>query len=251
MKEAVVAENLTKIFSSGKEKITAVDQLSFKCFPGEIFGLLGPNGAGKTTTLRMLATLLTPTNGTAMVNGHDVITSSAEVRASLGFLATETGLYEGLTPRETLHFFGQINGMGENEIEARIDYIMDMLDMEGFLDRKVAQLSTGMKQKMSLARSIIHNPPILIFDEPTYGLDVMTAKTVTDYIKRFQERDKTIIISTHLMNVARKLCDRLGILFEGKLEALGTQEELLEDYGVSDLESLFFSIAEKHQSKEI
>ncbi|MFW6422389.1 MAG: ABC transporter ATP-binding protein, partial [Candidatus Bipolaricaulota bacterium] len=208
MEPTVRTENLTKTFHSRKQgRINAIDKLSLDCFPSEIYGLLGPNGAGKTTTLRILATLLSPTQGKARVLDYDVSRSASEVRACVGFLATETGLYEGLTPVETLNFFGQINGLRGTELEQRRQTVLDILDMGEFADRRVAKLSTGMKQKLSLARSIIHDPPVLIFDEPTYGLDVMTAKTVLDYIESFRKQDKTIIISTHLMNIAEKLCD--------------------------------------------
>jgi len=247
----VRAEGLTKIFHTrGGDEIRAVDDLSFSCRSGEIMGILGPNGAGKTTALRMLTTILSPTAGKATVNGYRVGQSPQRVRDSVGFLATETGLYERLTAEETLNFFGRINGLSEKELGKRKKEVFQTLDMTDFARRKVGDLSTGMKQKLSLARSIIHDPPILIFDEPTRGLDVMTAKTVTDYVKRFKEEDKTIILSTHLMNVVERLCDRVGILFEGKLKALGRIEELLEERSVADLEELFFSLAEDSKVKK-
>jgi len=237
--------DLTKKFEiNRKEKITAVRKMNLEATSGEVLGILGPNGAGKTTALRMVSTILKPTSGTAVVEGNDVVENPLEVRQSIGYLATEMGLYGRLTPRETLTFFARINGLEEDRIEPRMEEVFDILDMQEFLGRKVNNLSTGMKQKLSLARSIIHDPPILIFDEPTQGLDLMTSKTVTDYIEEFKSEGKTIILSTHIMHVAEKLCDKVAILFEGEVKAFGGVSQLLERHGEDDLESLFFNVAE-------
>jgi sodium transport system ATP-binding protein len=237
--------DLTKKFEiNRKEKITAVRKMNLEATSGEVLGILGPNGAGKTTALRMVSTILKPNSGTAVVDGNDVVENPLEVRQSIGYLATEMGLYGRLTPKETLTFFARINGLEEDRIEPRMEEVFDILDMEDFLGRKVNNLSTGMKQKLSLARSIIHDPPILIFDEPTQGLDLMTSKTVTDYIEEFKEEGKTIILSTHIMHVAEKLCDKVAILFEGEVKAFGGVNQLLERHGEEDLESLFFNVAE-------
>ena len=245
MKSSITAENITKTFQTGSRgRLEAVKAVNFECYPGKIFGLLGPNGAGKTTTLRMLATILKPTRGTAKVNDYDVIEYPEAVRKSIGFLATETGLYDGLTPRETLTFFGKVNGLGQQEIAERTDNLFQVLNMEGYKDRRVGKLSSGMRQKLSLARSIVHDPPVLIFDEPTTGLDVMTAHTVMEYINYFREEGKTIVISTHQMRVAEKLCDRIGILFEGQIRDEGSLEELLSRHDAENLEDVFFSLAE-------
>ncbi len=237
--------DLTKKFDlNRKESITAVRKMNLEATSGEVLGILGPNGAGKTTALRMISTILKPTSGTAVVEGKDVVENPLQVRQSIGYLATEMGLYGRLTPRETLNFFARINGLAEDRIEPRAEEVFDILDMREFLGRKVNNLSTGMKQKLSLARSIIHDPPVLIFDEPTQGLDLMTSKTVTDYIEEFKREGKTIILSTHIMHVAEKLCDKVAILFDGEVKAFGGMEQLLERHEEDDLESLFFNVAE-------
>jgi len=232
---------LEKVFPGRRGPIRAVDGVSFDCHRGEIFGLLGPNGAGKTTTLRMLATILTPTSGSATVAGFDVRTQPGRVREKIGFLATETGLYDRFTARETLRFFGRINHLSDPEIERRSNEIFSVLRMERLADRRVGTFSTGEKQKLSLARSILHDPPVLILDEPTFGLDVMAARTVIETVALFREQGRTILFSTHIMRVAEKLCDRIGILYRGRLHALGTYPELTERYGGGDLEDVFFA----------
>ncbi|MCF7875415.1 ATP-binding cassette domain-containing protein [Candidatus Bipolaricaulota bacterium] len=236
--------DLTKKFELNRdETITAVRKMNLEAASGEVLGILGPNGAGKTTALRMVSTILNPTSGTAIVGGEDVKENPLKVRQSIGYLATEMGLYGRLTPRETLRFFARINGLDEDLIEPRMEEVFDILDMNEFGGRKVNNLSTGMKQKLSLARSIIHDPQILIFDEPTQGLDLMTSKTVTDYIEQFKREGKTIILSTHIMSVAEKLCDKIAILFEGEIKAFGEIHKLVERYNVEDLETLFFDVA--------
>jgi sodium transport system ATP-binding protein len=238
----VEALDLGKIFRTRKGEVRAVDGLSFKCNAGEIFGLLGPNGAGKTTTLRMLATILTPTQGKAVIAGYDTASQAGKVREQIGFLATETGLYDRFTARETIRFFGRINRLTEDEIASRTKEIFSLLELDKLADRRVGTFSTGEKQKLSLARSIIHNPPVLILDEPTFGLDVMAARAVVESIKLFREQKITIILSTHIMRIAEKLCDRIGVLYGGKLRALGTLRTLKETYCAADMEEVFFSV---------
>ncbi|UCF10936.1 MAG: ABC transporter ATP-binding protein [Candidatus Bipolaricaulota bacterium] len=232
---------LGKRFRSRTGDVHAVDGVSFSVRPGEIFGLLGPNGAGKTTTLRMLATILTPSSGSASVVGHDIRTAPAKVRAVIGFVATETGLYDRFTARETLRFFGRIVRLPEAELERRANEAFELLQMAPIVDRRVGTFSTGEKQKLSLARSIIHDPPVLILDEPTYGLDVMAARAVTDTVRLLREQGRTILLSTHIMRVAEKLCDRIGILHRGRLLSVGTLAELEGRYGSRDLEEIFFA----------
>ena len=242
MSERLVrADALAKIFRSRKGEVRAVDGVSFDAHAGEIFGLLGPNGAGKTTTLRMLATILTPTSGSATIAGFDCQTEPERVREKIGFLATETGLYDRFTARETLRFFGRITDLPDETIAERTESIFARLSMTPLADRRVGTFSTGEKQKLSLARSILHDPPVLILDEPTFGLDVMAARVVVETIGMFREEGRTILLSTHIMRVAEKMCDRIGILFGGKLHALGTLEELTERFGGSDLEEVFFA----------
>lgn len=242
MNEVMIeAQDLTKVFATRKGEIRAVDGLSFSCSRGEIFGLLGPNGAGKTTTLRMLATILTPTSGSAAVAGFDTRLAPGQVRERIGFLATETGLYDRFTARETLRFFGRINKIPQEEIDRRSAEIFTMIDLHPLADRRVGTFSTGEKQKLSLARCILHDPPVLILDEPTYGLDVMAAQAVLEAIRRLREQGRTILLSTHIMRVAEKLCDRIGILFDGHLLALGTLSDLRERFTGEDLEDIFFA----------
>ena len=239
----IKVNNLKKEFYDKKRgKIQAVDGVNFHCLPGQIFGLLGPNGAGKTTTLRILATMMKPTEGEAMVNGFNVVREAHEVRQSIGFLSGETGLYDRFTPRETLLFFGRINGLSEKLISARMEEIFQILDMDSFKEVRVDKLSTGMKQKLSIARAIIHDPPVLIFDEPTVGLDVITARVVVNYIKEFRRQGKCIIFSTHQMQEAEKLCDKIAIIHKGRILSTGTLAELQEKFQEQDLEEIFFKL---------
>lgn len=237
----VDVRDLVKVFRTRRGEVHAVDGLSFSCHAGEIFGLLGPNGAGKTTTLRILATILTPTSGSAVLAGYNTKTDAGKVREQIGFLATETGLYDRFTARETIRFFGRINRLDDAQIARRTKEIFSMLELTPLADRRVGTFSTGEKQKLSLARSIIHDPPVLILDEPTFGLDVMAARAVVESIKLFREQGRTILISTHIMRIAEKLCDRIGILYSGKLRALGTLPELKETYAAADMEEAFFT----------
>jgi sodium transport system ATP-binding protein len=247
----IQVEGLTKIFHDKKRgKIVAVNNLQFNCQKGQVFGLLGPNGAGKTTTLRILATIMLPTKGEIIVNGLDVVRHAAKVRRQIGFLSSETGLYDRFTPRETILFFGRINGMEDKIIEKRMAEIFQNLDMEDFQDVRVNKLSTGMKQKLSIARSIIHNPPVLILDEPTVGLDIITAKTVIEYVKSFRDQGKCIIYSTHIMREAEKLCDVIAVIHQGNLIAQGTLEELKKNSSFNDLEEIFFELINQGENLE-
>jgi sodium transport system ATP-binding protein len=236
----IEAHHLTKTFQDKKRGlITAVSDVSFTCRPGQIYGLLGANGAGKTTTLRMLATLLQPTSGSAALAGHDVATAANAVRAHVGFLAASTALYGRLTAREMITYFGQLNGLTDDAIRARIKLLADELDMHEFLDRRCEKFSTGMKQKTSIARTLIHDPAVMIFDEPTLGLDVMTARAIVKFVRDCRDRGKTVIYSTHIMAEVEKLCDRVGIIHDGRLVAEGTLAELRTRYGEQDLEEVF------------
>lgn len=237
-------EEATKIFEhAGRERIVAVDSISFEVHPGEIFGLLGPNGAGKTTTLRLISTVLKPTSGTIFVDGFDTVRDADEVRRRLGFLSGDTGLYKKLKAREMVEFFGRIYGMGEKSLRIRVDELFDMLDMEEFKDVYCEALSSGTKQKVNIARTIVHDPPIIVFDEPTAGLDVLVSRTLIHFIRELRESGKTVIFSTHIMREAEKLCDRIGIIHCGKLLAVGSLKELLQQTSASDLEDAFFKLA--------
>src|SRR5579871_3346998 len=239
----IEVQNLSKHFWDKKRgQIRAVDGVSFRCRPGQIYGLLGANGAGKTTTLRMLATILEPSAGTAVVAGHDVIDHPERVRANVGFLSTATALYPRLTAREVVQYFGRLNGLSDTVLKQRVDKIFDRLDMNGFRDRRCDKLSTGMKQKTSIARTLVHDPAVMIFDEPTLGLDIMTARTITAFIRECRDLGKTVIFSTHIMSEVEKLCDVIGIIQGGKLLAEGTLAQLRDQYGERDLEEIFVKV---------
>jgi len=240
----IEARLLTKVFRDKKRgEIRGADGVSFRVEPGRIYGLLGANGAGKTTTLRMLATLLKPTSGTAVVAGYDVVREPDRVRANVGFLAASTALYDRLTAREMISYFGRLNGLDEASLRARVRLLADELEMHDFLDRRCEKLSTGMKQKTSIARTLVHDPQVMIFDEPTVGLDVMTARSIVRFVRECRGRGKTVIYSTHVMSEAEKLCDVVGIIHEGALRAEGTIEELKARTGETDLEECFVKIA--------
>jgi sodium transport system ATP-binding protein len=239
----IEARGLSKRFHDKKRgEIRAVDNVSFVCRPGQIYGLLGANGAGKTTTLRVLATILEPSDGTAIVCGHDIVESPEKVRASVGFLSTSTALYPRLTSQEMVEYFGRLNGLSESTLKKRVDDIFARLDMNGFRDRRCDKLSTGMKQKTSIARTLVHDPPVMIFDEPTSGLDVMTARSIIAFIRECRDRGKTVIFSTHVMSEVEKLCDVVGIIQSGKLLTEGTLAQLREKHGEQDLEEIFVKI---------
>jgi len=246
----IEARGLSKRFQDKKRgEIRAVDNVSFRCEPARIYGLLGANGAGKTTTLRILATILEPTDGTALVCGYDVVEEPEKVRANVGFLSTATALYPRLTAQELVEYFGRLNGLDEATLKKRVDDIFNRLDMNSFRDRRCDKLSTGMKQKTSIARTLVHDPPVMIFDEPTLGLDIMTARTITAFIRECRDRGKTVIFSTHIMSEVEKLCDVIGIIHDGKLLTEGTLAELRQRHGEHDLEEIFVKIVTPLQSK--
>ncbi len=236
----VHVEDLCKSFTDKKRGIIkAVDKVSFACHPGEIYGLLGPNGAGKTTTLRLLSTVLTPDAGRASVNGYDIVKQPDLVRASIGFLSGETGLYRRLTGREILRYFASLYGLGRSEFEDRLAAVAGILELTDFLDTKTDKLSGGQKQRISIARTILHNPPVLILDEPTAGLDIIAARAIIAFISRAREEGKTVLFSTHIMSEAERICDRVGIIHQGCLRAQGSLQDLRSQFGSSDLEEVF------------
>lgn len=236
---------LTKIFRDKKRgEIRAVDNVSFECIPGRIYGLLGANGAGKTTTLRLLATILQPTSGTAVVAGYDVVRDSGRVRENVGFLSTATALYGRLTARETIEYFGRLNGLSKDALSHRVQTLLQMLDMGSFADGRCDKLSTGQKQRVSIARTLVHDPPVMIFDEPTLGLDVMAARTIVGFIRECRNQGKTVIFSSHVMSEVEKLCDVIGIIHGGRLLAEGTIAALRQQTGEQDLEEIFVKTVE-------
>ena len=249
MLELIRVKNLSKTFklSSKQQKIEktnekvrrAVDGLSFEAYEGEIFGLLGPNGAGKTTTLRMLATLIKPDSGDAEIDGHSVVSEPDMVRQKIGFLTSELKLEEFFTPNYLFDFFSSLHGVDPEVSAKRKAELFRRFGIDKFAEVKVADLSTGMKQKTSLAISMVHDPDIIIFDEPTNGLDVLTAKVVTDFLVSLKEAGKTIIVSTHIFSLIEKLCDRVGIIIDGKMVVCDTLSGLC---GEKTLEDKFFDV---------
>ena len=208
-----------------RKTLKAVENVSFECEPGRVFGLIGPNGAGKTTTLRIISTMLKPSSGSVTVAGFDTQESPKEVRRNIGFMTAQTALYDRLTPTEMVQYIADLHGMNSTLFEERKNRIFSMLDMESFADRRTARLSSGMKQKTSIARTIIHDPAVVVFDEPTTGLDVMTARRIIELIRTCREEGKTVIFSTHHMAEVRLLCDDLAIIHSGKLYFHGTKEQ--------------------------
>jgi len=240
MNAPVVVRNLSKTFyDEGRGEIRAVDSISFECQEGQVFGLLGANGAGKTTTLRMLSTILTPSSGTATLMGHDVVRSPEGVRKNLGFYSATTALYPRLTARETIEFFARINQYPADRVEERVEYLIKRFDLTKYADARVEKLSSGMKQKVSIARTVAHNPSVLIFDEPTVGLDVLNALDVQETISELRAEGKTIIFSTHIMSEAERLCDQIAIIHGGHILASDTLAALRQATGQHYLEDIF------------
>ncbi len=239
------AENLRKVFHASKGRIVeAVRGATFEVAEGEILGLLGPNGAGKTTLLRMLGTIITPTSGECWIGGVRCSESPEDARRKIGFLSGNTKLYGRLTCSEVLRYFGRLYGMSNAAIADRTQALSEMLDMGSFLDQRCETLSTGQTQRVSIARVILHDPPVLILDEPTLGLDIMTSRTILEFIHDARERGHSIIFSTHYMTEAEALCDRIGMIYDGEILALGTQEELYSATGTSNLREAFLSYVE-------
>ena len=249
MEVLLKVEKMKKIFklSSKQQKLEktkektkiAVNELSFEAYKGEVFGLLGPNGAGKTTTLRMLATLIKPDSGDAVIDDISLVNKPDEIRERIGFLTSELKLEEFFTPNYLFDFFSELHNVPNNIREERKKMLFDLFGISKFAEVKVADLSTGMKQKVSLAISIVHDPDIIIFDEPTNGLDVLTAKVVTDFILSLKEQGKTVIVSTHIFSLIEKVCDRVGIIINGQMIKCGSLEEVKAGM---NLEDRFFEI---------
>jgi sodium transport system ATP-binding protein len=243
---AVTVRSLCKDYvDSRKGVIHACQSLSFDAFPGEVFGILGTNGAGKTTALRLLSTVLRPTRGEASVAGHSVLSQPDEVRKSIGFLSADTGVYGRLTAREMIEYFGRLHSLDPVVLSQRIAQISAVLEMSEFLDRRCDKLSGGQRQRVNIARTIVHDPPVLIFDEPTAGLDILAAAQIVRFVKSSRERGRCVIFSTHVMREAEKLCDRLVILHRGTVCAAGTVSELRRQFGKDDLEDVFLDAVAK------
>lgn len=239
----VEVNQLTKSYPDfAKGAYWAIEGIDFAAQPGEIFGLLGPNGAGKTTALRILATLLEPSSGEVRINGFDVSTHGAEVRQSIGFVSNNTAIYDRMTAWEMVEYFGRLYGIDRERLRERMEHLFIELQMQEMRDVTGAKLSTGMKQKVSIARALVHNPPVLIFDEASLGLDVMVARKLLDIVAQLRDLGKCIIFSTHIMREVEKLCDRVAIMHRGRILAQGTLGEVMETHGEEDFEELFFKL---------
>lgn len=246
----IEVDDLVKIYDDFERgPFTAVNEVSFCAKPGEIFALLGPNGAGKTTILRILATMLRPTSGTVRVEGFDIQTQSSEVRRHIGYVSSGTAVYDRMTGWEMVSHFGQLYGIPAREIHPRMEELFEQLHMSDTRNILGSKMSSGMKQKVSIARALIHDPPVLIFDEPTVGLDVLVARTLLKTISDLRDRGKCIIFSTHIMREVERLCDRVAIVYRGKILTQGTLQEIREQHNEDDVEEIFFRLIESQQSQ--
>ena len=258
MEEILKVDSVTKTFrlSSRQQKqrklndktLTAVNELSFSAYKGEIFGLLGPNGAGKTTTLRMLATLIKPDSGDALIEGVSIVSEPAKVREKIGFLTSEVKLEDFFTPDYLFDFFCNLHGIDDETRDKRKSELFSRFGIDKFASTKVANLSTGMKQKVFLVVAIAHDPDVIIFDEPTNGLDVITAKVVTDFLTELRQKGKTVIISTHIFSLIEKVCDRVGIIIDGSMVTCGSLAEITKD---KPLEDVFFDLYRERKGDEL
>ena len=237
-------EGLTKNFG----KFKAVEDLSFEVKSGEVFGLLGPNGAGKTTTLRMLATLLTPTTGTATVAGFDIAKDSEQLRRNIGVVNGGMGLYDRQTGTEILTYFGKLYNMSKQDIKKRIAVLDELLQLGDTLYRRAGDFSTGMKQKIVIARAVLHDPPVIFFDEATSGLDVMARRAVLDFVTKYPTEGRAVIYSTHVMSEVDELCHRAAIIYQGKMIAVDTIDGLRQQTSAPSLEQAFFKLVELSQA---
>ncbi len=248
----IQALSLTKAYSDFvRGDVLALSGVSFSASPGQIYGLLGPNGAGKTTALRILSTVLQPTSGTAIVGGFDCVTQPEMVRHQIGFISANTAVYDRMTAWEMVAYFGRLYGMSDDELRERIELLFDRFQMQEIRDLLGAKMSTGMKQKVSVARALVHDPPVLIFDEATTGLDVLVARALLDVVAELRDQGKCIIFSTHIMREAERLCDRIAIMHRGQILAEGTLKELHDQHEERDLEELFFQLIKRQQLEAV
>ncbi|MGX5174603.1 ABC transporter ATP-binding protein [Aliikangiella sp. IMCC44653] len=223
----------------------AVKDVSFSCQPGQVLGLLGPNGAGKTTSLRMLSTALQPTDGEISINGDDVVAEPVAMRKRIGFLSGTTSLYHRLTVKENVQYFGRLHGMSEADLEQETKKIFDLLDIHSFADKKADSLSTGMKQRANIARTVIHRPEVIVLDEPTTGLDVISAKTIMEFIDSYRGGNVPVIFSTHHLHEVERLCDRVVLINEGTTQFNGTLDEFRAKSPTGNIYDVFVSLVEK------
>ncbi len=233
---------LCKLYSDMNGDFVALDRVSFDVLPGQVYGLLGPNGAGKTTLLRILCTVLKPTSGTAILNGFDILEQPEQVRRQLGFVSTNTAVYDRMTGWEMVEYFGRLYGLAENVLVPRLELLFDRFKMNDMRNVLGSHMSTGMKQKVSIARAIIHDPPVLVFDEATSGLDVVAARDVLTTVEYLRDAGKCIVFSSHIMSEVRRVCDRIAIVHRGRVVAEGSISDLIERFRQPDLEELFYQL---------
>jgi sodium transport system ATP-binding protein len=239
--------DLTKHYSDLRRgQFVALGGINFHARPGQIYGLLGPNGAGKTTILRILSTVLRPSDGSVAIDGLDVVTQAPEVRRRIGFMSANTAVYDRMTGWEMVEYFGRLHGIPQNELTERMETLFERLKMNDTRDILGSKMSTGMKQKVSVARALVHDPPVVIFDEATAGLDVLVARALLQTVAELRDRGKCIVFSTHIMREAEKLCDRIAIMHRGTILAEGTLAEIRDQHQQSDLEELFFQLISQH-----
>ena len=245
---------LTKVYKDlHSGNFTALNGISFDAMPGQIYGLLGPNGAGKTTALRILSTVLQPTHGSAVVNGFNVTTDPEQVRRQIGFVSCNTAIYDRMTAWEMIYYFGQLYGMELEKLQIRMESLFERFQMNEIRNVLCSKMSTGMKQKVSIVRAMVHNPPVLIFDEATSGLDILVAREVLKTVEQLCDQGKCVIFSSHIMSEVQRLCDRVAVMNRGNILAEGTIEELADRYQEDDLEELFYqmiSISEQQLENE-
>lgn len=247
-KEFQLSRKQQKELNTSEKTALAVDNISFRCEPGRIFTLLGPNGAGKTTTLRMLSTIFKPSSGQISIAGIDVVKYPEKAREKIGFLTGSTGLYARLTPNELIRYFGDLYNVGKNQFEERKEYLYNLLDMHDFQDKQIGKLSTGMKQKVSICRTMIHDPEVVIFDEPTSGLDVITAENIIQLIQDCKMQGKTVLFSSHIMSEVDLLCDDVAIIHKGKLLVSSTMDEFRNNMQADNLTAEFIRIVQSSQT---
>lgn len=247
-KEFILSRQQQKELNTKDKKSIAVDSVSFTCKPGRVFSLLGPNGAGKTTTLRMLSTIFKPTSGSVKIAGIDAVEDPQEARKKIGFLTGSTGLYARLTPNELIRYFADLYGVSKEDFEARKARLYTLLDMHDFQNKRIGKLSTGMKQKVSICRTMIHDPEVVVFDEPTSGLDVITAENIIKLIRDCKNEGKTVIFSSHIMSEVDLLCDDVAIVHKGKLLFNGTMEDFRGQMQADNLTAEFIRIVNENRS---
>ena len=248
MPDLIEARNLRKTFTTPVGDVAAVNGLSLNVRSGEVFGLLGANGAGKTTTLRMILGLMKPTSGSASVAGFDVATQPEQVTRSVALVSASAGLYQWLSPRELMQYFAELYDVPRDNADRRIDQLADLFDLSSFIDRPCSGLSTGQQQRVNLARSLMHDPPVVLMDEPTRGLDIIGSKRIFDFTARLKEMGKAVIFCTHRLEEAQRLCDRFGLMFRGRLQLEGTLTELRQKSGRESITDMFLDLMEVNNS---